>query len=107
SLLIECSLVHSDLHAFPTRLSSDLYDGDEAEEFGHKFQQVGVGGELIFERGKLNINGYIPVGRSEYQEDEEIFQGNLLIVPGVRSEEHTSELQSRENLVCRLLLEKK
>src|SRR5690606_41020699 len=32
-------------------------------------------------------------------------------VPGgkaaMRSEEHTSELQSRENLVCRLLLEKK
>src|SRR5690606_41234051 len=26
---------------------------------------------------------------------------------GHRSEEHTSELQSRENLVCRLLLEKK
>src|SRR5207302_3251500 len=26
---------------------------------------------------------------------------------GVRSEEHTSELQSRENLVCRLPLEKK
>src|SRR5690606_18178251 len=26
---------------------------------------------------------------------------------GFRSEEHTSELQSRENLVCRLLLEKK
>src|SRR5690606_14820103 len=26
---------------------------------------------------------------------------------GYRSEEHTSELQSRENLVCRLLLEKK
>src|SRR5436309_7723118 len=26
---------------------------------------------------------------------------------GMRSEEHTSELQSRENLVCRLLLEKK
>src|SRR5690606_40337287 len=25
----------------------------------------------------------------------------------VRSEEHTSELQSRENIVCRLLLEKK
>src|SRR5690606_18739621 len=28
-------------------------------------------------------------------------------VPLSRSEEHTSELQSRENLVCRLLLEKK
>src|SRR2546427_4734120 len=28
-------------------------------------------------------------------------------VAGVRSEEHTSELQSQSNLVCRLLLEKK
>src|SRR3712207_8816860 len=28
-------------------------------------------------------------------------------VPGTRSEEHTSELQSRQYLVCRLLLEKK
>src|SRR2546430_8897514 len=27
--------------------------------------------------------------------------------PSVRSEEHTSELQSQSNLVCRLLLEKK
>src|SRR2546430_12596084 len=27
--------------------------------------------------------------------------------PGERSEEHTSELQSQSNLVCRLLLEKK
>src|SRR5690606_40580729 len=38
----------------------------------------------------------------------------LVVMPGERvaseeerSEEHTSELQSRENLVCRLLLEKK
>src|SRR5688572_31349822 len=29
------------------------------------------------------------------------------ILPGLRSEEHTSELQSQSNLVCRLLLEKK
>src|SRR3989475_3082897 len=28
-------------------------------------------------------------------------------VPALRSEEHTSELQSQSNLVCRLLLEKK
>src|SRR2546430_2815276 len=28
-------------------------------------------------------------------------------IEGVRSEEHTSELQSQSNLVCRLLLEKK
>src|SRR5690606_41414998 len=36
--------------------------------------------------------------------------GHALRLPleriAVRSEEHTSELQSRENLVCRLLLEK-
>src|SRR3712207_8486539 len=29
------------------------------------------------------------------------------VAPGPRSEEHTSELQSRQYLVCRLLLEKK
>src|SRR5207302_11282626 len=36
--------------------------------------------------------------------------GRWKVVPPrrhLRSEEHTSELQSRENLVCRLLLEKK
>src|SRR5690606_41647655 len=33
-----------------------------------------------------------------------ILSGTII---GARSEEHTSELQSRENLVCRLLLEKK
>src|SRR3712207_8544755 len=31
----------------------------------------------------------------------------LAALPDVRSEEHTSELQSRQYLVCRLLLEKK
>src|SRR5690625_6441607 len=41
--------------------------------------------------------------------DEEIFYNSGLfgIVPMDRSEEHTSELQSRGHLVCRLLLEKK
>src|SRR3712207_7522387 len=33
--------------------------------------------------------------------------GGLARDPGERSEEHTSELQSRQYLVCRLLLEKK
>src|SRR5690606_39453540 len=33
--------------------------------------------------------------------------GAVRIDAGKRSEEHTSELQSRENLVCRLLLDKK
>src|SRR2546427_3139035 len=31
----------------------------------------------------------------------------LLVRENIRSEEHTSELQSQSNLVCRLLLEKK
>src|SRR5690606_39860696 len=39
----------------------------------------------------------IPLMQEQGVEEEE----------AARSEEHTSELQSRENLVCRLLLEKK
>src|SRR5688572_32058078 len=35
------------------------------------------------------------------------WKGQRTIAPGFRSEEHTSELQSQSNLVCRLLLEKK
>src|SRR5690606_37707612 len=35
------------------------------------------------------------------------FYANAMQPDGLRSEEHTSELQSRENLVCRLQLEKK
>src|SRR5690625_5718576 len=34
-------------------------------------------------------------------------RGAVKKFPGVRSEEHTSELQSRGHLVCRLLLENK
>src|SRR5438046_8279871 len=36
-----------------------------------------------------------------------LVNGERLAQDGVRSEEHTSELQSLTNLVCRLLLEKK
>src|SRR3989442_7377805 len=35
------------------------------------------------------------------------FRGSWLVGALTRSEEHTSELQSRPHLVCRLLLEKK
>src|SRR2546430_11308616 len=42
----------------------------------------------------------VPVGVGTFHE--------VIGLPGVlRSEEHTSELQSQSNLVCRLLLEKK
>src|SRR2546427_5124104 len=40
------------------------------------------------------------------QEDARRF-GQQGLATGLRSEEHTSELQSQSNLVCRLLLEKK
>src|SRR5438270_13907847 len=36
---------------------------------------------------------------------QDVLRGGALLRP--RSEEHTSELQSQSNLVCRLLLEKK
>src|SRR2546422_8014406 len=39
--------------------------------------------------------------------EEVVFRGFLFERFGKRSEEHTSELQSRLHLVCRLLLEKK
>src|SRR3712207_7075732 len=35
------------------------------------------------------------------------FRDSVPVLPKPRSEEHTSELQSRQYLVCRLLLEKK
>src|SRR5436309_9819819 len=42
---------------------------------------------------------------ANHREDKDaVFAGDIV---AARSEEHTSELQSRENLVCRLLLEKK
>src|SRR2546427_3586132 len=40
-------------------------------------------------------------------EDQGFFQGVPVENHKQRSEEHTSELQSQSNLVCRLLLEKK
>src|SRR5690606_41388755 len=84
SVLFFCfDVYHRDLHSFPTRRSSDLI----------KFSQT-----IILLR---NFEG-LPF----------LFPGKFLchfigFVHIFRSEEHTSELQSRENLVCRLLLEKK
>src|SRR5260370_2768839 len=42
-----------------------------------------------------------------YGTDRKSAQGAMRLEYGTRSEEHTSELQSHLNLVCRLLLEKK
>src|SRR2546422_4001353 len=53
-----------------------------------------------------------PVGAARLEPMQEhdfvpCFAHGHVEVAGVRSEEHTSELQSRLHLVCRLLLEKK
>src|SRR3712207_7254341 len=46
------------------------------------------------------------VGRVHEEEVRALLRGEVGH-PALRSEEHTSELQSRQYLVCRLLLEKK
>src|SRR2546430_4339385 len=62
----------------------------------------------------LNVETFVPPRRSQcsrYQRfgGSGIFYNQYLApdeLPIMRSEEHTSELQSQSNLVCRLLLEK-
>src|SRR2546422_5614190 len=49
----------------------------------------------------------VGLGRQEGLEHLHFRELVLGAVPATRSEEHTSELQSRLHLVCRLLLEKK
>src|SRR2546426_2342271 len=49
----------------------------------------------------------LQAGRCARFPDEQPGEGNRDDAEGERSEEHTSELQSPCNLVCRLLLEKK
>src|SRR5207249_5990761 len=49
---------------------------------------------------------FSPIGRGTYPVSTSGEQGELHVKRRWRSEEHTSELQSRFDLVCRLLLEK-
>src|SRR5690606_41759771 len=94
---------HRDLHSFPTRRSSDLEavpGGDGSHVAGDglgddRRDAVGVRGEGGFDGGRVVVGHHDGVGGGGGGD------------AGRRSEEHTSELQSRENLVCRLLLEKK
>src|SRR5690606_41499309 len=57
---------------------------------------------LLRTTSALNKNGFA----EEIDVDRVRVTLNNLKSERLRSEEHTSELQSRENLVCRLLLEK-
>src|SRR5699024_12553899 len=92
------------LHSFPTRRSSDLAAG---------VQDLLLAGVERMARGAdLGADDAIRLGAAG-GERVAAGAGHLgLDVCGVdlslhRSEEHTSELQSRFDLVCRLLLEKK
>src|SRR5205809_4994067 len=77
---------HRDLHSFPTRRSSDLPDARHGAYPHHT------------RRHAAHPVGDHPSERLPFQPSSR---------RGGRSEEHTSELQSRLHLVCRLLLEKK
>src|SRR5690606_41488067 len=86
------------LPSFPTRRSSDLDvdlfrpDRADAESQVRESLAIAPGRPIL-----------VSVGRVQPLKDQELAIRTL----AARSEEHTSELQSRENLVCRLLLEKK
>src|SRR5690554_7077490 len=92
---------HRALHSFPTRRSSDLrlMQPDELDlaalEGGLPLLREGPGALLLV------------LGR-EQQLERLALEHQSGLQRGIhRSEEHTSELQSRPHLVCRLLLEKK
>src|SRR5690606_40600795 len=88
---------HRHLHSCPTRRSSDL--GPEGRE--RQEQLV-----LAARAAGMRVVGPNCLGVANTDPRVSL---NATLSPHLppRSEEHTSELQSRENLVCRLLLEKK
>src|SRR5690606_40374623 len=91
--LFHCYGDHRDLPSFPTRRSSDL----PAQPSGAvRRMKAPREGQIMSERFERH--------RQPWRSDE---VAKLKVLASKRSEEHTSELQSRENLVCRLLLEKK
>src|SRR5690606_40082781 len=97
--------LHYSVHHFPTRRSSDLFPNKQA-----RMQMDAVG--ALPETAPADDSGPDAAPFAETTDATARFDFGLqLFVAGVRqmlrSEEHTSELQSRENLVCRLLLEKK
>src|SRR5207249_11794022 len=94
-------------HSFPTRRSSDLAKNPDITL---KFLKAWIEGAYLFKaKPELSIGvlkKYVATQDSEvlnaiYEQQKE----RLSTKP--RSEEHTSELQSRFDIVCRLLLEKK
>src|SRR5690606_41459898 len=101
SFFLHCSCDHPALHSFPTRRSSDLQ-----MIFREYLRLLSMKRliKLLDERGLRTRRGkrWSRAGVSWILKND-TYVGRVHF----RSEEHTSELQSRENLVCRLLLEKK
>src|SRR5439155_24604866 len=92
---------HRDLPSFPTRRSSDLMGRRSLS--GSPIGGIVETQEMLDFCGQHNITAEVEV--IPIQKINEAY--DRLVKSDVRSEEHTSELQSRGHLVCRLLLEKK
>src|SRR5699024_11724204 len=92
-------LHHQSLPSFPTRRSSDLFDR-EGFKVHNARKEVIAGIEEVAKLWKNDRLFYVQGSIPRFE--DEIYQYKWK-----RSEEHTSELQSRFDLVCRLLLEKK
>src|SRR5205085_11476443 len=90
----------SHLHSFPTRRSSDL---GERAVYGARDVLPHDHRKLDFVRDEI----VDPLADEKERSDEAFARHERQCGEGLRSEEHTSELQSQSNLVCRLLLEKK
>src|SRR3712207_6931752 len=66
--------------------------------------------ELLHHDRARDVTALVPAHAVGDHEDRRRGEGGVLVGlpdPADRSEEHTSELQLRQNFVCRLLLEKK
>src|SRR5690606_40917177 len=99
------SAAHRDLPSFPTRRSSDLHDAlDLLRLLDQPAGELGKGLLASVERGGEARLCLLQKFGGFFEQPAVILEA---AGDGRRSEEHTSELQSRENLVCRLLLEKK
>src|SRR5207302_3944918 len=98
---------HRDLHSFPTRRSSDLATAFKPRKMNYEVlgNTVGHLHWHLFPRYEWDPNPKRPTWETNHPPRLPSPDEYADIV--ARSEEHTSELQSRENLVCRLLLEKK
>src|SRR5699024_12124586 len=94
-------------HTFPTRRSSDLSAAYErlTEGASGAGDAVGEGAEQI-NAALSNVNSTVQALSDSYNEAYEAALSSIEGQYSLRSEEHTSELQSRFDLVCRLLLEK-